>query len=135
MTMAATFESRTLSVRINRAPQGVYDFASVPTNFPQWASGLGNSIVRVNDEWIAETPQGPMKVRFTERNSFGVLDHCVIPEPGVELYIPMRVIANGTGSELIFTLFRLPDMSHEKFAEDAEWVMRDLNALKRLLEE
>jgi hypothetical protein len=46
----------------------------------------------------------------------------------------MRVIANGTGSELIFTLFRLSDMADEKFAEDAEWVLRDLNALKRLLE-
>ena len=75
-----------------------------------------------------------MKVRFTERNSFGVLDHYVIPELGVEVYIPLRVIANGTGSELIFTLFRLSDMSDEKFAADAEWVMRDLNALKSLLE-
>jgi hypothetical protein len=46
----------------------------------------------------------------------------------------MRVIANGAGSELIFTLFRLADMSDEKYAEDAEWVMRDLNALKQLLE-
>src|SRR5215510_2628041 len=120
MTMTATFESRTLSVRINRAPQDVYDFAAVPTNFPKWASGLGKSIERVNDEWLAETPQGPLKVRFTERNSFGVLDHYVIPELSEKVYIPMRVIANGTGNELIFTLFRLSDMSEEKFAEDAE---------------
>ena len=132
--MVATFESRTLSVRINRAPQDVYDFASVPTNFPKWASGLGGSMERVNDEWIAETPHGPMKVRFTERNNFGVLDHYVTLEPGVEIYIPMRVISNGTGSELIFTLFLLSDMSEEKFAEDAEWVRRDLNALKSVLE-
>ena len=68
-----------------------------------------------------------MKVRFTERNRFGVLDHAVMPEPGVEVYIPMRVIANGTGSELLFTLFRLSDLSEEKFAEDAEWVLRDLS--------
>jgi hypothetical protein len=38
------------------------------------------------------------------------------------------------GSELIFTLFHGPDMSDEKFAEDAEWVKRDLNVLKKLLE-
>jgi hypothetical protein len=88
----------------------------------------------VTDEWIAETPQGPMKVRFTERNNFGVLDHYVIPELGVEVYIPMRVIADGGGSELIFTVFRLPGMSNEKFAEDAKWVERDLEALKNLLE-
>jgi hypothetical protein len=46
----------------------------------------------------------------------------------------MRVIANGTGSEVLFTLFRLPDMTAEAFARDAEWVERDLKALKALLE-
>jgi hypothetical protein len=132
--MAGIFEARNLSVSINRRPREVYDFASVPENFPKWATGLGKSLRKMNDEWIAETPQGPMKVRFTERNDFGVLDHYVIPKPDKELYIPMRVIANGTGSELIFTLFRPPDMPDEKYAEDAEWVMRDLNALKKLLE-
>ncbi len=46
----------------------------------------------------------------------------------------MRVVANGAGSEIIFTLFRLPGISDEKFAADAEWVRRDLNTLKALLE-
>lgn len=75
-----------------------------------------------------------MKVRFTEQNNFGVLDHYVIPESGPEIYIPLRVISNGGGSEIIFTLFRQPGMSEEKFAADADWVRRDLNALKTLLE-
>ncbi len=132
--MAGIFETRNLSVSINRRPREVYDFASVPENFPKWATGLGKSLRKMNDEWVAETPQGPMKIRFTERNDFGVLDHYVIPKLGTEIYIPMRVIANGAGSELIFTLFRLPDMSDEKYAEDTEWVMWDLNALKKLLE-
>jgi hypothetical protein len=54
--------------------------------------------------------------------------------PGLEIYIPMRVISNGAGSEVLFTLFHLPDMSDEKFAADAEWVKRGLNAVKNLLE-
>jgi len=132
--MATMYQSRNLSVQIRRNPRDVYNFTSVPENFPRWASGLGKSLKRKNGEWIAETPQGPIKVRFTERNEFGILDHYVIPESGVEIYIPMRVIPNGSGSELIFTLFRLSDVSDEKFAADAEWVMRDLAALKNLLE-
>jgi len=132
--MATMYQSRNLSVQIGRNPRDVYNFTSVPENFPRWASGLGKSLKRKNGEWIAETPQGPIKVRFTERNEFGILDHYVIPESGVEIYIPMRVIPNGSGSELIFTLFRLSDVSNEKFAADAEWVMRDLTALKNLLE-
>lgn len=132
--MERTFGSRTLSVRIDRDARDVYDFASVPENFSKWASGLGKSLTNVHGEWIAETPQGPAKVGFTKRNDFGVLDHYVTPEGGPEIYVPMRVIANGQGSEVLFTLFRLPGMSDEKFAEDAEWVMRDLTALKKLLE-
>ena len=132
--MATMYQSRNLSVQIGRNPRDIYNFTSVPENFPRWASGLGKSLKRKNGEWIAETPQGPIKVRFTERNEFGILDHYVIPESGVEIYIPMRVIPNGSGSELIFTLFRLSDVSDEKFAADTEWVMRDLTALKNLLE-
>ena len=66
--------------------------------------------------------------------SLGFLDHWVSPKPGLQIYIPMRVIPNGSGCELVFALFRLPDMSDEEFAADAEWVMRDLNSLKNLLE-
>jgi hypothetical protein len=132
--MEKTFESRTLSIRIDRDAQDVYDFVSVPENWPKWATGLGTLKKGVHGSWIAETPQGQVKVRFTKQNDFGVLDHYVTPEGGAEIYIPMRIIANGKGSEVLFTLFHLPGVSDEKFKEDAEWVMRDLTALKKLLE-
>jgi hypothetical protein len=46
----------------------------------------------------------------------------------------MRVVPNGDGSEFIFTLFRQPEMSEEKFAEDRAAVEEDLRTLKELLE-
>ena len=49
--MADTLVSRTMSVRIARAHREVYDFASVPENFPRWASGLARSLKKVNGEW------------------------------------------------------------------------------------
>ncbi len=132
--MAKAHESRHLSIFINRDTTDVYDFVFNPENFPRWASGLGKSLKKVHDGCVAETPAGSVKVRFTERNEFGVLDHWLTLTPEQQIYIPMRVIPNGGGCEFIFTLFRLPDMSDEKFASDAEWVMRDLAALKMLLE-
>ena len=127
-------QSRNLSIYINRSVRVVYEFVSIPENFRLWASGLGKSLKKVKDEWYAETPDGPATIRFSERNEFGVLDHWVYLKPGVRIYIPMRVIQNGSGSELIFTLQRLHGISDEKFAADAEWVMRDLTSLKSLLE-
>lgn len=125
---------RNLSITIQRTPSEVYDFVSQPENFAKWASGLGKSLQKVGGEWIAETPDGQIKVKFSAPNTFGILDHWVSPAPDVEIYIPMRIIANGEGSELIFTLFRLNTMSDEKFEADADWVMRDLMTLKKLLE-
>jgi len=126
-------EVRHLSVTIAQSPDVVYAFLSEPANFPQWASGLG-SLSQVNGAWVAQTPEGPMPVRFSGKNPYGVLDHWVSPQAGPEIHIPMRVIANGEGSELIFTLFRQPGMDDAKFAADADWVMRDLEKAKRLLE-
>jgi len=127
-------ETRKLSVSIDRAATEAYEFLSLPENFPKWASGLGASLRRAGADWIAETPDGPATVCFTERNSRGVLDHSVKLPRGDSVYVPLRVVANGEGCELVLTLFRLPGTSDEKFAADAAWVMRDLQAAKRILE-
>lgn len=127
-------ETRSLSVSINCSLEHAYDFLCYPENFSKWASGLAGSLRKINGQWVAETKEGFMKVRFSDRNAYGVLDHWVYPQPNVQIYVPMRVVSNGSGCELILTLFRQPEMTDEKFAADAEWVMRDLAAAKKLLE-
>jgi len=132
--MRTTHQVRHISASINRQPRSVYAFVSNPENLPKWATGLSGSIRKVKGEWIADAPMGKVKVKFAEENKFGVLDHEVVLESGVKVYNPMRVIANGKGSEIIFTLIRQPEMSDKKFAEDAKWVEKDLRILKDLLE-
>lgn len=125
---------KTLSISIERPAAEAYEFLALPENFPKWASGLGTALRKVDGEWIAETPEGPAKVCFSERNSFGVLDHSVTLPRGVSVYVPLRVVPKGRGCELVLTIFRHPDMSEDKFTADAEWVMRDLQTAKRILE-
>ena len=103
---------------IERAPAEVYAYVSDPNNLPKWASGLS----------------GAVKVRFVERNPYGVLDHYVKANSGPEVYMPMRVFPNGEGAEVLLTVFRQPGMTEEKFIDDTKWVRRDLEALKELLE-
>jgi hypothetical protein len=126
--------SRTLSVSIACPPDKVYEFVSNPENIPKWAKGLGKSVSREGSYWIVESSLGSMKVRFAENNKFGVLDQYVTTPSGVEVYVPLRVLANGKGSEVIFTLFRLPDMTDEQYTEDSKMVEQDLKTLKDLLE-
>jgi hypothetical protein len=96
--------------------------------------GTQRSIKKVNGDWITESPMGRVKVKFAETNKFGVLDHDVTLPSGVKVYNPMRVFPNKDGSELVFTLYRWPDMSDQEFAEDAQSVQKDLAKLKTLLE-
>ncbi|HEV7371550.1 VOC family protein [Arenibaculum sp.] len=129
-----TLESRTITVRIDRDRDAVYAFASRPETFALWASGLGAGLRREGDAWAAEGPEGPITIRFSEPNGFGVLDHVVTTPAGTEVRVPLRVVANGTGAEVALTLFRQPGMSDAVFARDADWVVQDLGALKALLE-
>jgi uncharacterized protein (TIGR02246 family) len=124
-----------ISVFIDRQPDEVYAFASDPRNLPRWAAGLARSEVgQEGDEWIADSPMGKVRIRFVPENPYGVLDHDVTLESGVTVHNPMRVARNGDGSEFLFTLFRQPDMSDEKLAEDRAAVEKDLQTLKEILE-
>ncbi|MCZ7355559.1 MAG: SRPBCC family protein [Candidatus Methanoperedens sp.] len=129
-----TFKSQHISVSINRSAEQVYEFVSNPENLPKWAAGLSGSIKNVKGDWIAESPMGRVKVKFADKNKFGILDHDVTLPSGAKIYNPMRVFINNDGSELIFTLYRRPGTSDQLFAKDAEAVTRDLEKLKSLLE-
>ena len=135
MTVKGINEAMHLSVSILRDWREVYDFVADPRNLPHWAAGLGKSVRQVDGEWWASTGQGEVKVRFAASNELGVLDHVVAIGPGKEVHVPMRVVANGGGCEVVFTLYRQPGMSDEKYDEDAGLVEQALETLKRVLEE
>ncbi len=130
----ATEEARHIAVAIERPWQEVVDFLSDPANFPAWASGLASGLRETPDGWLADGPGGPVRVHFSPPNGWGVVDHRVVLANGSEVSVPMRVLPNGDGSEVLFTLFRSRHMSADAFARDAAWVARDLQALKALLE-
>jgi len=129
-----TNHSRTVSVPIARAWHDVYAFVSLPENFTRWAAGLAKSLHKDEDEWHADGPAGPVRIRFSEPNDFGIVDHYVMPSAGGEIYVPMRVIANGNGAEVMLTVFQGTGMSEEQLAVDVQAVERDLRTLKALLE-
>ncbi|WP_435250837.1 SRPBCC family protein [Streptomyces tendae] len=128
-------ESRHLGVHIDRAAADVYAYASNPANLPAWAHGLGTSIEKRADHWVAESaPMGRVTVTFTPPNDLGVLDHDVTLPSGETVHNPVRVIADGTVSEVVFTLRRRPGTSDADFERDAAVVTADLARLKELLE-
>jgi hypothetical protein len=49
---------------------------------------------------VAHGSGGDVHVRFSPENPYGVLDHWVTLPDGTELYMPLRVVANGDGAEV-----------------------------------
>jgi hypothetical protein len=77
---------------------------------------------------------GRVKIRFANKNRFGILDHDVTLPSGEIFYNPMRVFPNNDGSELVFTLYQRPGMSDNDFTSDEEQIKSDLARLKTLIE-
>lgn len=128
------YPSTTISVQIAREPAVVYAFVAALENFPRWATTFCLSIRKEKEGWLMETSLGPMSIRLAPENALGVLDHYVTPPSGETVYVPLRVVANGSGSEVLFTLFQLPGVADEDYEADAALVRQDLTTLKEVLE-
>jgi hypothetical protein len=127
--------AQTVSVSINKPFDEVYEFAHQPANFALWADGMGEDLrAGMGGIWLAETSNGPAEIQFTPRNDHGVLDHTLRLSTG-RIYVPLRVVKNGDGCEVMLTVFRLEQMSDAAFNSDLDAVTRDLNKLKSLLED
>jgi hypothetical protein len=61
------------------------------------------------------------------------MDHTVVT-PGGDVFVPMRVVANGGGCQMEISLYRQPEMDDAAFERDCGLVKDDLNRLKGLLE-
>jgi hypothetical protein len=127
--------ARTFSISIRKEWRALYEQIWLPDYFPKWATGLSESHLRPDgDHWLADGPEGPIRIRFTPHNAHGVMDHFVDTGDGNMVHVPLRIVQNGDGAEALITLFRQPGMDDERFAADIKWVNRDLKALKTLAE-
>ena len=126
--------SRIIHLSIEHSWKEVYAFASDPERMPQWAAGLASGLTQDGEEWIASGPLGDVRVRFADRNDFGVIDHSVTLPDGLTAYNAFRVTPNGDGAEVAFTLMKLPGMSDADCERDAAMVLADLERLKALVE-
>lgn len=119
---------------IHAPPRRVYEYLCDLRNWPRFAPWIRSVRTTSGGGGTFETDDGPMHLRFGAANAFGILDHHVTTASGSEIYNPLRVIANGDGSELVFVLFQAESVSDDEFAADRKAVERDLARIRKLLE-
>ncbi len=126
--------AHTLTISIAAPRVVVCSYVANVENLPRWASAFCKTVRKRGERWEVESPQGWVGIEFVPANEHGVLDHVVTLSPETRVQVPMRVVDNGSGSEIIFTLFQSPGMSDEDFRRDVAMVTSDLHTLKMLLE-
>lgn len=128
-----TYPAVHVSLAIDADPRAVSAFAGDPANLPRWAAGLSAGIRHEDGRWVADSPMGVVEVRFTDAVALGILDHDVVFPDGTIVHNPLRVLRNGDGSEVVFTLYRLPGVTDEAFEADATLIQSDLERLRSIL--
>ncbi len=127
--------SRHVSRVIAATPAAVYAYASNPDNLTAWAAGLALSeVTRQGNSLLVDSPMGRVTVTFAPHNEYGVNDHDVRLPSGVVVNNPVRILAHPEGAEILFTI-RQRDLSDEEFDRDSAAVERDLDTLRRRIEE
>ena len=101
-TQTVTVESRTITVRIDRPFDKVYEFLVDPANWNQWAFGLSRNIRRSQDGWIADSDAGVARVQFTG-NSYNVKPLTFVHSTRSPLYTGMEEVAAANPDYMIST--------------------------------
>jgi hypothetical protein len=114
----------------------VYEFARQRENLHLWASGLASAdIEQEGDHWVvADSPMGRIEISMAPRNDFGVLDHDVTTPDGATTHNAFRVTPVDEGCALTFVVLRAAGADDDAFEKDAAHVLKDLRALKSLVE-
>ena len=127
-----TLRTAVVHTSIQAPPEKVVAFLSDIENWKTWAPWIRSVARSASRDWTLDTDAGIMTVRFVEPNSLGVLDHQVTLATGVSVTNAMRVVANGTGSELVMVLFQWPHISAEDFERDVRAVTDDLARIRQV---
>ena len=128
----------TVSVTIDRPFSTVYDFLADPRNLVRWVDVLGAAHHPVAPmEWMFDRPafhSEPIRVRFTPRNAFGVLDIHAYSGEALIHWAPVRAIDLGDATAVTFGLVHGAEWPASHSASERDWIEADLLTLKTLLE-
>ena len=133
-------ETRTISTSIARPPREVATDLADPGRHPTWATeffaGPGEELGE--GVWRMKVPAmgGEALMRIDADIEAGIVDLYLAPldsEFGTPL--PVRVVPNGAGSDVLFSLARMPGQTAQEFQDGVESMERELANLKTRLED
>ena len=135
----ATLQSEVVKVTIDKPFEEVTRYVSDPSSAHEWATEFFGGPLRAveGEEYIATVPMMGGEVRYRQDVDAkrGVVDVYIAPK-GADFGppLPVRVVPNGDGADVLWTLARFPGTPDEAWQAGLGSMERELYNLKRLLE-
>jgi hypothetical protein len=132
----ATLHTHTLTVTIDAPLAQVAADLADPTTHPEWATEFYAGPVRPTEagEFIAPVPMmgGEVRHRIDADIARGIVDLYFAP-PGAPYGppLPVRLVPNRDGVDVLWTLARFPGVSDQAWQQGLAAMARELQALKR----
>lgn len=101
-----------------------------PRRLPDWAPAFARSVRRAGEDWLVATGAGEARVRVVVAPDQGTVDLLDAGRPTRGAFL--RVLPNGEGSELVFTLFFPDDTAEPAIAQQMATVEGELQAVRSL---
>lgn len=136
-----TLTTETLSVTINATFDDVVADLADPLTHPEWGTeffaGPATPGERPGEAVVAIPAMGgPVRMRIDADPACGRIDMVFAPgEAPFGPPLPIRVIPNGDGVDVLFTLARLPGQPDTDWEAGLEGMRRELENLRRRHEE
>ncbi len=131
----STLETTTVTITIDAPPDTVSADLADPSSHLEWATEFFNGVAEDQRDgtWQMNAPRmgGPVLMRIDGDTARGIIDMYLAPVGApFGAPIPVRVVPNGDGSDVLFTLARFPNQSDEEWTEGIQSMNRELENLK-----
>ncbi|WP_438029287.1 kynureninase [Sorangium sp. So ce233] len=124
----------THAVLIAASAERVFEVVSDPAVLPRWAVHFCSSVRADGDALWATTPRGEVRFAMRADRALGVVDFGHLGADGAWRYSPTRVMPAEGGAVVLYTFFRRPGISEDRFEAMKREMEEELALLKRLVE-
>jgi hypothetical protein len=123
-----TNRAETCSISIQAPPDAVVDFVADARTLPRWAPAFARAVRPDGADWLVDTGEAEIRVPVNVSRERGTVDIVGAADPRRGVFT--RVLANGEGSEYLFTQFFPDGTSEEAIARQLAVVEGELRAVR-----
>ena len=124
--------AETRSISISAPPESVLELLGDARRLPDWAPAFASAVEPDGEDWLIDTDSARFRVRIRVSSEYGTVDLLRPGDP--RRGARMRVLHNGDGSELLFTLVFAAATEGSAIAQQMITVEAELRTVRDLCE-